>query len=213
MTSSTQPDEAPRTKGARPSKDAPQPKPARPGKRERLVAAASDLVYRQGVAPTTLAGIAQVADVPLGNVYYYFKTKEDIVAAVVRSHEEQLNAALAELAARHRSPKARLRAFVGMLSERAEEAARYGCPYGSLSTELAKRAEGSDPLAAPLMQIQLDWAEQQFHAMGRRDARDLAVELVSSYQGSAVVTSTLGQPEVMVRQARRLQRWIDSLTD
>ena len=56
---------------------------ARPGKRERLIAAAVELVYRQGVARTTLADIAQAADVPVGNVYYYFKTKDDIIAAVV----------------------------------------------------------------------------------------------------------------------------------
>jgi hypothetical protein len=61
------------------------------------------------------------------------------------------------------------------------------------------------------MQIPLGWAEQQFRAMGRRDAHDLAVELVASYQGSAVLTSTLGQPELMARQARRLQRWIEGL--
>jgi YVTN family beta-propeller protein len=33
--------------------------------------------------------------------------------------------------------------------------------------------------------------------MGRRDAHDLAVELVASYEGSAVLTSALGQPELM----------------
>src|SRR5436190_1322862 len=54
----------------------------RPGKRERLVTAAQELVYRQGVARTTLAHIAEAADVPVGNVYYYFKTKDDIVGAV-----------------------------------------------------------------------------------------------------------------------------------
>jgi AcrR family transcriptional regulator len=184
---------------------------SRPGKRERLVAAAGELVYRQGVARTTLAHIAQAADVPLGNVYYYFKTKDDIIGAVVQAHAHQLESALAELERRHRSPKARLKALVSMLAERADATAQYGCPYGTLSSELAKQAEGPDPLAAPLMQIQLDWAERQFRAMGRRDARDLAVELIAAYQGSAVLTSTLGHPELMARQARRLQRWIDAL--
>jgi TetR/AcrR family transcriptional repressor of nem operon len=48
----------------------------RPGKRERLLGAAADLLYRQGVEKTTLADIAQAADVALGNIYYYFKTKD-----------------------------------------------------------------------------------------------------------------------------------------
>lgn len=184
---------------------------ARPGKRERLIAAARELVYRQGVARTTLADIAQAADVPVGNVYYYFKTKDDIVGAVVHTHRDQLESTLAELEHRHRSPKARLKALMSLLAERADSTAQYGCPYGTLSSELAKQAGRSGSLAAPLMQTLLDWAEQQFRAMGRRDAHDLAVELVASYEGSAVLTSALGQPELMARQARRLQRWIEGL--
>jgi AcrR family transcriptional regulator len=175
------------------------------------VAAACELVYRQGVARTTLADIAQAADVPVGNVYYYFKTKDDIIGAVVRAHGEGLESTLGDLERRHRTPEARLKALMGVLAERADATAQYGCPYGTLSSELAKRDGGSDPLAAPLMRILLDWAEGQFRAMGRRDADDLAVELVASYEGSAVLASTLGQPELMARRARRLQRWIDGL--
>jgi TetR/AcrR family transcriptional repressor of nem operon len=44
---------------------------AKPGKRERLVAAACQLFHQQGVEMTTLADIAQAADVPVGNIYYY----------------------------------------------------------------------------------------------------------------------------------------------
>ena len=148
---------------------------------------------------------------PVGNVYYYFKTKDDIIAAVVQTQGHQIESTLAELERRHRSPKARLKAFVRFLAEHADSISHYGCPHGTLSSELAKQAEGSDPLAAPLMQIQLDWAEQQFHAMGRRDAHDLAVELLVCYQGSAVLTNALGQPELMARQARRLEKWIEAL--
>jgi AcrR family transcriptional regulator len=183
----------------------------RPGKRQRLVAAARELVYRQGVARTTLADIAQAADVPVGNLYYYFKTKDDIIGAVVQTHADQLQSTLAGLEHRHRSPKARLKALMGVLAERADSTAQYGCPYGTLSSELAKEVEGSDPLAASLIQMLLDWAEQQFRAVGRRDARDLAVELIAAYEGSAVLSNVLGQSELMARQARRLQRWIEAL--
>jgi AcrR family transcriptional regulator len=185
----------------------------RPGKRERLVTAAQELVYRQGVARTTLAHIAEVADVPVGNVYYYFKTKDDIVGAVVQTQAQQIESTLVELERRHRTPKARLKALVRFLAEHADSTAQYGCPHGTLSTELAKQAEGSDPLAIQLMQVQLNWAEQQFRAMGRRDAQDLAIELLVGYQGSAVLTNALAQPDLMARQARRLEKWIDGLAE
>ena len=61
------------------------------------------------------------------------------------------------------------------------------------------------------MQLFIDWAEQQFRAMGRRDARDLAVAMISSYQGIMLITNTFRRPELIVREARRLDRWIDSL--
>lgn len=66
--------------------------PAR-GKRMRLVAATCELVYRQGVERTTLADIAQAPDVRVGNVYYSFKTKDDIIAAAMHARVDQLEAA------------------------------------------------------------------------------------------------------------------------
>jgi AcrR family transcriptional regulator len=185
--------------------------PAPPGKRERLIAAACDLFYRQGIAGTTLAHIAEAADVPLGNMYYYFKTKDDIVAAVVEARTEEIRAATAALQRRYGSPKARLKALVGMLAESSEAIADHGCALGTLCSELANQPGRSPALTAPLMQTLLDWAEQQFHAMGRRDARDLARELVIAYEGSAVLTNALAQPELMAQQARRMERWINAL--
>jgi AcrR family transcriptional regulator len=185
--------------------------PDRPGKRQRLITAACELIHRHGVARTTLADIAAAADVPVGNVYYYFKTKDDIVAAVVEARVGEIESAVGALERQHRSPKARLKGLIRLLAERADSIAEFGCPHGTLCSELAKRSAGSDPLAAGPMRASLSWAEQQFRAMGRRDANDLAIELLASYQGGAVLTSTLGQPDLMVRQARRLEKWIEAL--
>jgi AcrR family transcriptional regulator len=185
--------------------------PTPPGKRERLITAACDLFYRQGVAGTTLADIAQAAAVPVGNMYYYFKTKDDVVAAVVEARIEQIRSATAALQRRHGSPKARLKALVGLLADERDTIADFGCPYGTLCTELAKHSGESHPLTAPLMQTLVDWTEQQFHAMGRRDAHDLALQLVIAYQGSAVLTNALAQPELMAREARRLEKWINAM--
>ncbi|OMC46391.1 TetR family transcriptional regulator [Mycobacterium sp. IS-2888] len=191
------------------SDDAAPPTP--PGKRERLIAAACDLFHRQGIAGTTLAHIAEAADVPLGNVYYYFKTKDDIVAAVVEARTDEIRSATAAVQRRHGSPKARLKALVGMLADSRDTIADHGCPLGTLCTELANQPGQSPALTAPLMQTLLDWAEQQFRAMGRRDARDLAHQLVIAYEGSAVLTNALAQPEIMTREARRLEKWINAL--
>jgi AcrR family transcriptional regulator len=44
-------------------------------KRSRLLSAAVDLAYQNGFGATSLADIVRGAEVPLGNVYYYFKTR------------------------------------------------------------------------------------------------------------------------------------------
>ena len=177
--------------------EAPAAVARRPGKRERLVAAAVQLLYQQGAERTTLADIAKAADVPPGNVYYYFKTKDDVIAAAID--------------ARHQSPKSRLKSLVREFAAQSEIIAQYGCPLGSLCSELDKRAGEPGLDVAQLMRLPVDWAEQQFRSLGRRDAHDLALDLIAAYEGSALLASTLRDPSVLSEAARRLTRWIDTL--
>ena len=183
----------------------------RGGKRERLVASAGDLLHRQGVAATTLAQVAEAADVPAGNVYYYFKTKDDLVRAVIESRAEQVGAMLDSLQAR-RSPAARLKALAHQWVEMRDLVARYGCPFGTLAAELDRREDGLDREAAKPIGLILDWAEDQFRQMGRRDARELAIALFSGVQGGALLANALRDPDLMTGQVRHLERWIDSLS-
>ena len=172
-----------------------------------MVAGARELIHQQGVETTTIADIARSADVPVGNVYYYFKTKDELVEAAIAGHTNDVHAMLNSLE-RHRTPQARLKALLRALTDQGELAARYGCPLGSLCSELDKRTDGLDQTAAQL-RLPIDWAEQQFRLMGRRDARDLAVAMIASYE--ELRRDTFRDPELMTREARRLEGWIDSL--
>jgi AcrR family transcriptional regulator len=180
------------------------------GKRERLIEAARDVFHRQGTEATTLADIAAAADVPVGNVYYYFKTKDALIAAAIGSHVEVMSSAFEQLDT-HRTPRSRLRAYIRMLTDERELIASSGCPQGSLCSELDKRSAELAGECAQMMAIPIDWAEKQFREMGRRDARDLAVALIASYEGIALLSNTFNDPELMVREGKRLERWIDSL--
>src|SRR5580704_4929591 len=102
-----------------------------PDKRERLVEGARLVLHQQGVEKTTIADIAQAADVPVGNVYYYFKTKDELVQAAIDAQADRIEAMLASFD-RHRTPKARLKAFLRAITDQREVAARYGCPGGTL---------------------------------------------------------------------------------
>ncbi|MGY0465354.1 TetR/AcrR family transcriptional regulator [Kitasatospora purpeofusca] len=181
-----------------------------PGKRERLAAAAAQVLHEKGVEQTTLADIARVADVPVGNVYYYFKTKNELVEAAIQAH----GSGLAELIERLEAlpaPGDRLKALLAGWVGQRELTARYGCPTGSLASELDKRADGLDVAVAEVMRRLIDWVEAQFAELGREDSRELAVALVAAYQGISLLTNTLREPGLMLAEGERLERWIDSL--
>jgi TetR/AcrR family transcriptional repressor of nem operon len=189
---------------------APGPRTAAGGKRERLIAAARQMLYEHGAEKTTLAEIAAAAGVPLGNVYYYFKTKDALVSAVLDALGETYDVMSARLD-QQATPAARLKALIGAWVGHRDELASFGCPVGSLSSELDKRDDALRAQAAAVMAKLIDWAEAQFRAMGRDDARELAVALVAAYQGIAVVANTLRDPALVSSEGARLERWVDAL--
>lgn len=180
------------------------------GKRERLAAAAAQVFHEQGVEKTTIADIARSAEVPVGNVYYYFKTKDELVRAALGAHTRNLHE-LIEALEQQDAPADRLIALVrGWVDQRAT-VAQFGCPTGTLAAELGKRADGLEQESAENIRALLEWIERQFAELGRDDARELAVALFASYQGISLLANTFRDPELMVIEGARLERWIDSL--
>ena len=106
-------------------------------KRKRLVASATELLHRQGVHRTTLADIAAEADVPLGNVYYYYKTRDELVDAVIQQWQDSVHVELSRLDER-RTPQARLKGLAEMWTAQADMITSDGCPLGGLTYELNK---------------------------------------------------------------------------
>ncbi|MBO1337911.1 TetR/AcrR family transcriptional regulator [Streptomyces sp. VRA16 Mangrove soil] len=175
------------------------------------MAAAARVLHEQGVERTTIADIAAAAEVPTGNVYYYFKTKDELVRAALAEHTGYLTRLTAELDELP-DPLQRLKKLVALWVEQREVAARYGCPTGTLAAELGKRAEdGLDAEAGRVVRQLVDWAERQFRAMGLPDPEGLALGFVGAYQGMSLLATALRDPEVMTGQGARLTQWLDSL--
>ncbi len=180
-------------------------------KRDRLVTAARKTLHEQGVERTTLALVAAAADVPLGNVYYYFKTKNELVSAVLDAYNDDYQM-LDVMLARHRTPKARLKGLLRIWTTAPERIALFGCPIGSLCSELDKRDDDVRRHGAIVLGRLITVAQEQFAQLGRRDAHELAVALVASWEGIALLANTLRDPSLITTEARRLERWIDSLS-
>jgi TetR/AcrR family transcriptional repressor of nem operon len=180
-------------------------------KRARLVAAARRTLHEHGVEHSTLTEIAEAAEIPIGNVYYYFKTKDDLVRAVVANYDSDY-VLLRSMLDQHDDPKDRLKALIAVWISAKERVALYGCPIGSLCSELGKRDPDEISNAAGLVLGKLvTLAQEQFEAMGRDDARDLAITMVAAYEGAALWSNSLHDPKILVEQAARLTEWLDEL--
>ncbi|MES4901859.1 MULTISPECIES: TetR/AcrR family transcriptional regulator [unclassified Streptomyces] len=194
------------------SGDSPPPPRKAAGKRQRLTAAAARVLHEQGVERTTIADIARAADVPAGNVYYYFKTKDELVEAALAEHVSHLRT-LTDRLDQLPDPRERLKGLVAAWIGQRDIAARYGCPTGTLATELGKRDEGGLDLAAgQVVRRLLDWVERQFREMGVADPAGPALTLVGAYQGMSLLSNALRDPEIMTREGDRLTRWLDTLS-
>lgn len=182
-----------------------------PDKRGRLIQAALNLAYQHGFRQTSLADIAKEAKVPLGNVYYYFKTKEEIGEAVVETHLAQIRLLQQKLNTMS-SAGERLCSFVQMTFENRKMLARSGCPIGSLCTELHKEGGTLARQSTALFTELLSYLTAQFRALDKRaDAQGLAVHLLAALEGIAVIAHSLHDPEVATMEAERLQGWIRGL--
>lgn len=180
-------------------------------KRKRLVAAAAEEIYRHGYAGVTLARVAERAEVPLGNVYYYFKTKESLAEAVLDARIGEIEE-LIRAAAEEASPARRLRAFVRRMVEAAESVSMLGCPYGSLVLELDKKEGVLSLKARRLFELQLDWFTRQFRELGLgRQSAFRARELLAGLQGASLISEAFGDRRFLEERSRGFGRWLKSL--
>jgi len=107
--------------------------------RQRIVAAAADLILQRGVAGTTLDDVRVEAGVSSSQIYHYFADKEALVRAVV---DYRAQTVVGEI---HEPMLAAIEGIDGLRAWRdkivsVQEGAgcQGGCPLGSLGSELAE---------------------------------------------------------------------------
>ena len=179
--------------------------PRKSDKRERLIDAAKTMMFRQGFNLTTLADIALAADVPLGNVYYYFKTKEAIGEAVLGFLLDELNGRLAELDLLE-TPLLRLTAYVDQVIADSEWSLQYGDKLGSLCQELAKQTGVLSDASANLMRHSVKWIEKQLAQLGynKADAELQANLFMARVQGMCLLATTFNDFQYL----QTVSKWI-----
>jgi hypothetical protein len=90
---------------------------------------------------------------------------------------------------------------------------QYGCPVGTLCTELAKLDHAARPQANELFTLFRAWARRQFTLMGnKRDADSLAMHLLARSQGIATLANAFHDESFLRREVAQLHAWLDGCT-
>jgi len=181
--------------------------------REMIVQRADALFYEAGYEATSFADIAAAVGISRGNFYHHFKTKDDILAAVISLRHRRTEAMLARWEAEAETPKARIFGFARLLILNRAKILAHGCPVGTLCTELAKLDHASRPEAAAIMALFRDWLARQFCAMGRDDADRLALYLLNWSQGTAVLAATFRDEADLRAEVDRIEDWLAALPE
>lgn len=178
--------------------------------RAGIVACARRLFYERGYDGASFSDIVTASGLSRGHINHYFKTKDDILRAVVaqRLHELRVLISLWEEASP--DPRDRLHAFVAMVASHGTALTAYGCPIGSLNTELGKARPDLQTEARALFDLFRDWISAQYAALGEADPRARALHLLARAQGIAVLAHVYRDAAWLERETRALQAWLDA---
>ncbi|MFC3228471.1 TetR/AcrR family transcriptional regulator [Marinibaculum pumilum] len=179
--------------------------------REQIVAAADRLFYRQGFETTSFADIAAAVKISRGNFYYHFRSKDEILDAVVARRLDDTHAILQAWAAQDADPAARIRSFIGILLRNRESIMAFGCPVGTLATELAKLRHPAQGEAVALFDLFRTWLRRQFELAGRTaDADVLAMHLLARSQGVATLANAYRDEAFVAREVAAMCDWLET---
>lgn len=177
--------------------------------RQQIIETANRLFYQRGYNQTSFSDIAEAAVIPRGNFYYHFKTKDDILAAVVDYRIEHIRAMLADWDREFADARSRLRRFIQMVRNSGKDLTRYGCPMGSLNIELGKAQPALKAKARKMFDLFRDWLATQLKALGHKDAAGLALHLLGRAQGIAVVAQVYGDQKYLNQELDQFEAWLD----
>jgi len=181
------------------------------GTREHIVRAADELFYKQGFEHTSFTDVAEAVGISRGNFYYHFKTKDEILAAVIGARIAERREMLRQWEAEQDTPAGRIRCYINIVIANEADIEDYGCPVGTLTTELSKLGHGSLDSATAIFTLFRSWLGEQFAALGRADdADELAMHVLAASQGIAVISNAYSDREFVRREAAQLCAWVDA---
>jgi AcrR family transcriptional regulator len=182
--------------------------------RDHILEAADRLFYRQGYEHTSFSDIADAVQISRGNFYYHFKSKDEILDAVIDVRLANTKKMLERWEIEGKQPADRIRSFIHILIANRADIKRYGCPVGTLCSELTKLNHASQAEANKLFTLFRTWLRRQFTLLGRgADADALAMHLLARSQGVATLASAFHDEKFIKQEVEQMCDWLRSRTE
>ena len=188
--------------------------PSTNDKHERLVSAAAKLFWYNGFHGASIKDIAIEANVPLGNVYYYFPDKAKLALAVAEIFTSETEQMLEEILISNPDPRKRLVQLFDKLATSDASRVLHGCPIALACRDFKLTAPNAANEAGEAFSKLIIWIAKQRQAMGERpsialsDARQAIVE----WQGAIAVAHALQDSVLLGEAHRRIRRNLTAKT-
>lgn len=180
--------------------------------RDRLVNAAAGLFWRSGYDGTSLADIAAEAGIPIGNVYYYFRSKAALADAVASLMESETRAALSGINTAHPGPEQRLAALIALFSSTNAARTECGCPIARASRDFRNDAPLGAERAGRILGRIGNWLAEQLQArLSPDEARGRASQWLMIWQGAITLAHAGSDQSVLDDAMADLNRQIAAI--
>lgn len=159
--------------------------------RERLLAAAEELFYEEGVHSVGIEKVIERAGVAKASLYGNFKNKDDLIRTYLENRQVARRSRIEKHMARHTAPREKLLSIFDALAEAMAERSYRGCPFTRASAEM--RPESS---AKGVCDEARRWTRELFTDLARQagaaDPAQAAQQLVLLYDGASVAVQMDG---------------------
>lgn len=174
--------------------------------RERLLQAADELFYREGIYTVGIDRILEHAGVAKASLYGTFGSKDELICAYLEERARWLKERIEKRIAGVDSPRERILAVFDEFADRVAEDVYYGCPF---IRACAERPLGPNPAREAASAFR-SWRRGLFarlaQELGVRDADDMSKQLSLIYDGTAVAVSMDGDPAAALAARQIVER-------
>lgn len=179
--------------------------------KQRIIEKADELFYQRGYEKTSFSDIAKAVNISRGNFYYHYKTKDEILDAVINQRLCNIQHLLKEWEQSEPDCKKLIHRFIDLMTHNKANISQYGCPVGTLCLELTKIQHAMRDNATQIFSLFRNWLVELFVKLGKPEKADqLAMYLLTHTQGLSTMITTF-EDDFYVQEIQALKDWVDNI--